>query len=222
MKLSKADKLILTSYIPVVHNLAAYLGSSFEVVLHSLEDYEHAVIAIANGEHTGRTVGAPITDLALGMLDSLSRGKITNVYFSRNQEGEPLKSSTIAIRGEHDRVIGLLCINMYLNTPLADVLTSLAPAPENGTLLGSAQETFATDVEHLIKSNLDSIRDIVLADPSILPSNKNKVIVEELERKGIFRLKNAVVTVAELLGISRNTVYMHIRNYRRSEAEEGE
>lgn len=219
MELSRIDRLILESYVPVIENLAAYLGSSFEIVLHSLEDYEHSVIAIAGGEHSGRSVGAPITDLALDMLDDLSRGHSTSLYFSRRKTGEPLKCSTIAIRGEKDRIIGLICINMYLNTPLCDLIDALRPTAGD-SLSFYAHETFATDVHDLVSTTLDSVSAQVYEDASILPSNKNKAIVEELYRKGIFRMKNAVGIVAELLDISRNTVYMHIRNYRRAIGDE--
>ncbi len=220
MELTSTDKLILNSYIPVIHDLAAYLGSSFEIVLHSLEDYEHSVIEIVNGEHTGRTIGSPITDLALDMLEALSKGQTTSVYFTRRRSGEPLKSSTIAIRGEHDRIIGLICINMHLNTPLCDVLDSLRPSSENEHLLYT-HEIFASDVHDLVESALEEVREYVLADATVLPSNKNKVIVEELYRKGIFQMKNAVTIVASLLNISKNTVYMHIRNYRSSQEDAG-
>lgn len=59
VKLTRADQKILKSYIPTLQGLAAYLGSSYEIVLHSLEDYDHSVIGIINGEHTGRRIGAP-------------------------------------------------------------------------------------------------------------------------------------------------------------------
>lgn len=215
LKLTRTDRVILESYIPVVHDLAEYLGSSYEIVLHSLEDYDHSVIAIVNGDHTGRTVGAPITDLALDMLDVLSQGKPSTAYFSTNKKGEPLKSTTIAIRGEHDRIVGLLCINMYLNTPLSEILADLTP--DRFAAIGApARETFASNTGELIGIALDEIRGRVLQDSSILPSNKNKAIVEELYKKGMFRLKDAVVIAADLLGISKNTIYMHIRNYRKA------
>ncbi len=215
VKLTKTDRVILESYIPVVQDLAVYLGSSYEIVLHSLEDYDHSVIAIVNGAHTGRTVGAPITDLALDMLDVLSQGKPSTAYFSTNKKGEPLKSTTIAIRGEHDRIVGLLCINLYLNTSLSEILADLTPDRFAG-VSAPARETFASNTGELIEAALDDIRARVMQDASILPSNKNKAIVEELYDKGMFRLKDAVVIAADLLGISKNTIYMHIRNYRKA------
>jgi len=211
--LTKVDKVILNSYIPMLENLADYLGNSFEIVLHSLEDYDHSVICIINGEHTGRTIGAPITDMALDMLDAIAKGKAT-VYFSKNKKGEPLKSTTIAIRGEDNRIIGLICINMYLNTSLEDFITSLIPEERSKTIT-SSQENFAANTNELIGTTLENVREAVFSDNSILPSNKNKKIVEELNKKGIFRLKDAVIIVADLMGVSKNTIYMHIRNYRK-------
>lgn len=61
-----------------------------------------------------RTEGAPITDLALKMLEQIRRNEENDhgvIYFSTNVKGEPLKSTTIPVKGEKDRIIGLLCIN---------------------------------------------------------------------------------------------------------------
>lgn len=218
MVFSDTDRLIINSFIPVVYSLSAYLGNSYEIVLHSLENYERSIIAIAHGEYSNRSIGGPITDLALSKLDTLSRGERADAYFNNTSERGPLKSSTIAIHGEQDRVIGLLCFNMYLNTPLIDVLSALHPVQGPISLLDNAQETFASNVEQLVATSLNSIRSDVLSDTSILPSNKNKMIVEKLEQQGIFRLKNAVALVAQQLDISRNTVYMHIRNCRNTDS----
>ena len=69
------DRRLLESFFPIAEGLGAYLGPSYEVVIHSLEDLEHSVVKIVNGLHTGRTVGAPITDLALHMLEKLRSDK---------------------------------------------------------------------------------------------------------------------------------------------------
>lgn len=61
------DRLILDSYCQMLDGLAQYLGTGYELVLHSLEDLEHSAIRVMNS-HTGRSEGAPITELALTML----------------------------------------------------------------------------------------------------------------------------------------------------------
>lgn len=214
-KLTKTDRQILHSYIPVLDGLANYLSSCYELVLHSLEDFDHSVICIYNGEHTGRKVGAPITDLALKMLEQIEEGHVDSlVYFSRNAKGEPLKSTTLAIRGEGNKVIGLLCINMYMNVPLIDMINSYVP--DSALNSHSFTETYTQNPDELIESTLEEEKLSVLSDSTILPSNKNKVIIERLYDKGIFQLKDSVIKVEKLMGISKNTIYMHIRNHKKN------
>ena len=69
--LTKTDRIILESYKVVLDGLSKYLGDGYELILHSLEDLEHSVIKIINGHYTGRVEGAPITDLALSMLNKI-------------------------------------------------------------------------------------------------------------------------------------------------------
>ncbi len=87
MKLTEIDLKILKSYDTLLDGLADYLGEGCEIVLHSLENLDRSVIKIVNGHHTGRKVGAPITNLALEMLDKLQKEpRQTGIsYFSKNK-----------------------------------------------------------------------------------------------------------------------------------------
>lgn len=224
--LTKTDREILNSYMTLMDGLSNYLGSGYEFVLHSLENYERSVIKIINGFHTGRTVGAPITDLALSMLERIrSTGQTSGhvSYFSKNKKGEPLKSTTITVVGEGGRIIGLMCINRYLNTPLNEVLGDLMnfdqeQAPKaNGADTSSSvsinnKETFAENIDDLITQSMTAVRREVTADTSIPANGKNREIVRRLNDMGIFGVKDAVAKVAAALNISKNTVYLHIRN----------
>ena len=66
----------------------------------------------------------------------------------------------------------------------------------------------------MILSSLSETREAVYSDPNISSANKNKEIVLQLYQRDIFNLKDAVIKVAEQLNISKNTVYMHIRNFK--------
>lgn len=212
------DKAILSSYKTLVEGLAAYLGEGYELVLHSLENLEHSAVKVANGHHTGRKEGAPITDLALSMLSRLAQQQNCGYvcYNAKNKFGAPLRSTTIAIQGEGGRTIGLLCINFYLDTPLSHCLAALGlPAAEpaaNASLSGLPCETFTDNSREMISQAVESARLQVQADQRILPSLRNREIVARLFSQGIFNMKDAVGQVAELLGISSNTVYLHLRH----------
>jgi predicted transcriptional regulator YheO len=214
-KHSHTDALILESYKMVVEGLAAYFGDAFEFVLHDLIDLDHSLTKILHGSHSGRKEGAPITDFALSMLEKIKaqndnrsdNGKPYAVYFSRSKYGKPVRSTTIVIHGEQKKPIGLLCVNLYLDSPITSLL-------ENFSLAQTADyitENFSHDSGDLILRALARVKDEVYADDSIHEHLKNKEIITLLYHQGIFKLKNAVQTVSKELGISKNTVYLHIR-----------
>lgn len=214
LTLSSRERAILNSYCDTLEGLAAYLGSGYEIVLHCLESYDHSVVKIINGFHTGRSEGAPITDLALSMLRELKEQPGTPhaiVYFTQNRKGDPLKSTTIPILGDKSRIIGLICINFYLNTPLSDMLSILQP-DQSVSLPHLRQETFAENADDMIATALKQIMPLVKGDASIPASLRNKEIVRRLYARGVFGLKGSVEAVAEALRLSPNTVYLHLRN----------
>lgn len=213
VQLTLIDKIILDSYCSTLKGLGDYLGKGYEIVLHSLEDFEHSVIYIDHGEHTGRTVGAPITNKALDILMKINENDSAfETYYSFNAKGEPLKSTTIGIKGENNKMIGLLCMNYYMNTSIYDFVHSFIQKEEKIIDNESIKEDFTSDIDDMILSTLSTVKQSVYNDSTISSSNKNKEIINILYSKGIFQIKDSVVKIAELLNISKNTVYLHLRN----------
>ena len=73
-------------------------------------------------------------------------------------------------------------------------------------------ETFTDNVDELIGNAVAEVRRQVEADETVTASNKNKEMIRRLEAKGIFNLKDGVAKAAQALRISKNTVYLHLRN----------
>lgn len=214
MELTPADKLILNSYRLVLDGLSEYLGPGYEIVLHSLEDYDKAAIKVINGHHTGRKEGAPITDLAVQMLSEIknSDSKHKNmVYFNQNCRGIPIRSATLPIVGEKERIIGLLCMNFHMDVSLHDFLNGLMKIKDS-VRQESIVETYANSADDLILTAVEAARVEVSNNTEISASNRNKEIIAILNQKGIFQLKDSVLKVAKSLGITKNTVYLHLRN----------
>lgn len=207
------DFEIIESYKPVIEGLAAYLGTGCEIVLHSLHDLEKSVVQIVNGQHSGRSIGSPITDLALAMLARLEGNPANQdyiFYHNKNKNGEPIKAATIVIRGSNRQAIGLICMNYYLNTPIYSLLEAFLPIYQEQN--DNYTENYVQDVDELIDQAVLKVRAAIDRNPAISNMNKNREIVMELNQKGIFQLKDAVIKVAKSLGISKNTIYMHLRN----------
>jgi predicted transcriptional regulator YheO len=212
LSLSAADRLIIESYKTSMEGFAAYYGEAFEFVLHDLGDYDHSIIKIENGFHSGRKEGAPITDLALSMLEEIQAdpdrvGRPFITYASKNKYGKPVRSTTIVIFGEKKRAIGFLCINLYLDSPLSSLLQNFFLVPQSDYVT----ENFINDSDELIRRALEKVKVEVNADDAVPANQKNKEIVTILYHQGIFKLKNAVQSISEDLEISKNTVYLHLR-----------
>lgn len=210
--LSEHDRAILYSYVNVAEGVAEFLGNFCEVVIHNLENMDHSVMHIINGHLSGRQAGASISEVTLSFLNRMmAEPNLDHLYyFAKNKRGETFKSSISAIIGEKGNIIGLLCINMYLSSPISDLVHFMTPS--ESTKQENISETFVENTVELMLHALEEAKKAVYSNLSISSSNKNKEIVSTLYQKGIFNLKDSVVTIADHLGISKNTVYMHIRN----------
>jgi predicted transcriptional regulator YheO len=193
-------------------------SASTAVVL--LENLHESVIQIANGFNTGRTLRAPITDLALRMLKGYREhgSGSPQSYFARSRTGALMKSSTIAIRNRDKQVIGLICINLHINRAFPRVRAEFFPTPQQ--VERQSPETFANSVEELVAQTVDNTIDEINRDPSVANNAKNRFIVTQLFEKGIFDIKDSINLVADKLNISKHTVYLYIRQRKREEESE--
>lgn len=144
----------------IAKGIAAQFGSSCEVVVHEISDRaaEHSIVAIENGQVTGRKLGDGPSQVVLEQLGK----KIDPVkaedrigYLTKTPGGKLLKSSTIYLRGEDGSVKALFCINFDIS-PLAQAYNAL--------------------------SDLVSIQDRNQAEPAEIPNNVNDLLNELIER----------------------------------------
>ncbi|HHK2085933.1 TPA: transcriptional regulator [Enterococcus faecalis] len=206
----------------MLDGLGNFFGSTHEVILHSLENLESSAIKVINGHFSNRKEGAPITDMALKMLSQVEseHDYAVKPYYNKNQKGVILKSSTIPVIGENDRIIGLICINMHLEMPLIDYLQDLLPSGQQNDMSQELKnsEHFSDNIDELITTSLSKVKQAVESDPNVSHLNQNKEIVIRLYDQGIFNLKDSVIKIADRLGISKNTIYLHIRNHKKEAA----
>ncbi len=210
-RLNKQDNHIIHALEPIIEGIAKLFGSNCEVVLHSLEDLSHSVVKIVNGHVTGRKVGAPLTDLGIGLFnnaDSLEED-VPDSYHVKQDDGRLLKSISIQIRNSEAKPIGFVCINVDLSSPLLNCL-------KESLLLGDrvskdVTEHFSLTVEELVNQSFEAVMSRMGSQRGRAPSQKNKAAVTELYNRGIFKITGAIDITAKLMGISRYTVYNYIR-----------
>ncbi|MFC2008688.1 transcriptional regulator [Chloroflexota bacterium] len=219
VKFTAQDWAVLHRFEQVVEGFGQILGSNCEIVLHALEDPSRSVIKIANGTVTGRTIGSPMTDFGMQILQNADKleSDVVGVYHTKSNRGTPLKSATVLIRNPRGKPIGMLCINMDLAVPLVDFAREL---------VGTVQPTEERAVEHfpisateLVASTLEEALVEANSGRRLSTRERNRLVVAQLHNRGVFRVKGAVDIIARKMGVSRYTVYNYLREARVDSAQ---
>lgn len=214
--LSPDDRNILESHKDVVDGIALMMGPSCEVVLHSLENPEHACIKIAHSHHTRRSVGASLTDHGVQVIrEFLKSGQQHgSCYTTMSANGDPMRSVFTVINND-GRAIGLLGINFNMNTPLSEFISTFSLFNNcQDTSSSSEPKPGAHSIDGLVKNAVSEVVKEISTNINIPNHEKNKYIVFGLHEKGIFDIKGAVIMVATELNLSKFTIYSYIREMR--------
>lgn len=225
------ENSLLENYKTLVQFLGEVLGKDYEIVLQSLEKSDGNIVAIENGSISGRTVGAPLTNFAMQMLHDNEKSPMdykTN-YTGFTNTGVPLRSSSLLIKDDDGKPIGMLCINFsdtrYRNLS-QEILELCHPnhyyVPDLINPHHENEHPHHTAVEHSVNESfhnkLEDVIDDVLLDivgtsnfptDRLTPDEKMR-IVKSLEEKGVFHTKGSVVYTAKKLSCSQATMYRYI------------
>lgn len=223
---------ILEQYKILVEFLGKTLGPDYEVVLQDLTSHNNAIIAIANGHISGRSIGSPLTNAALQMLSSKAYEKNDYLYNYKGitENGHALRSSTMFIKDSNGKPIGLLCINFddsrYLEVSqlLQSIIHPLnfdTKAPQfdktpavtledTSTQYTSMTENFAVDISSLMQKIFEDSTSDLLTSPDRLNQHERKEVMIKLNEQGLFQLKGAISFVAKKFSCSSATVYRYL------------
>lgn len=214
----------LASYILLVEFLGKALGDNIEVTLHDLTSENKEVIAIANSaQNSGRQIGAKLSNLSMHYLDEkqyIDHDYVIN-YKTTEADGKLMRSATFFIKEDgQEYPIGMLCINVNI-TDLEYMTTTIKK------ILGIREEK---DIEfkmdnpvEILSSPLDEMIDLYIKEcleimgfPSYFLAERLNVdekikVVKYLQEKGTFKVKGAIVLVAEKLAVSEPTVYRYLK-----------
>ena len=203
---------IMEYYSNIVPFLGVVLGETYEIAL--LDCRSKQLIAIANGHISGRSVGAPMTNLACRIVekgDWRHSDYIAN-YSGVSSEGKTLRSSSYYIKYDNE-LLGMLCINVDISpyTQLSELALKLCGIVPNHDRSAEqpASEIFVDGVANSVQ--------LVLAElygdniPEHYSTDERMNILRILNVRKVFLIKGSVPRVAKLLGCSEPTVYRGIR-----------
>ncbi|MDL2407043.1 PAS domain-containing protein [Rhizobium calliandrae] len=200
-------------FAPVAEAIAVLLKPHAEVVIHDLRTAKIAYIANnISRRHVG---GSSLTDLKdIGSLDA----DVIGPYRKTNFDGRQLKSVTSVLREGSGAPYGLLCVNfdIALMELARDALTMLTAFQGSGK---QPSALFQSDWQETVNAAIaDFLSERGLA-ASALAKEDHASLVEALEQEGYFAIRNLVPYLARLLGISRATIYKHLREARRKKVQ---
>jgi class 3 adenylate cyclase len=109
------NDVYLENYIRIVHQIGrSFRNTGIEILLHNLVNPSRSLIAIENGEVTGRQVGSGATNLVLDLKTRRQRGE-DKVNYELNIGARQFKCTTIPIFRPDYGLVGALCINVDAN-----------------------------------------------------------------------------------------------------------
>ena len=195
----------------LARGIAQQFGSNCEVVVHDLDsnDVEHSIVAIENGHVSGRRVGDGPSHIVLEALrGDCARLEDRLAYLTRSDDGKILKSSTIYIRDDDGRAIGVFAINYDITLMLAmeDALKGF-----------TATQVPEREPEHISRNLADLLDELIeqsvklVGKPVPLMNKEDKVkAIQFLNDTGAFLITKSGDKVCKFFGISKYTLYSYI------------
>lgn len=204
---------IVKSLVPIVKTISSTLGRNCEVVLHDFSGPQNSIISIENGHITGRKIGDPITDFALaswrkGGFGDNREDRLIN-YKTKTKDGRILKSSSVFIKDEKEKIVGCLCINYDMTGHLI-FEKMINEFCKIGELKEEREETFVSDVDEILDSIINKAIEEINKPISLMQKEDNLRVVEIVDEKGGFMIKGAVDQLAYKLNVSRYTIYNYL------------
>lgn len=191
-------------YKPIAEAISLLLFPHAEVVIHDLKT--GCIVAIFNNLSKRAVGDASLVDEINQLSDTQD---VFPPYFKINWDGRKMKSVTAVLRNQRGKASGLLCINLDISKweeIHLFILDLIKPATEMPDFL------FKNDWREKINVYVSSyLKQHALRLDSLDKAEKKKLLLA-LHKEGAFNTKNAASYVAEVLQISRATVYNYLKD----------
>ena len=217
-KAGEAMEQILHFLKQLAHGLAAQFGNSCEVVIHDLtkKDLDKSIVYIENGHVSNRHTGDGPSGIVLETLRS-DPGKLKDklAYLTRADDGRILKSSTLYIRDDNDKVAYIFSINYDITTLLAientlHGLIQTEPEENAGEKSGNTPQTITHNVTELLDLLIEQAIAKVGKPVALMNKDDKIAVVQYLNNAGAFLITKSGDKVSSLLGISKFTLYSYM------------
>lgn len=205
-----AESINLDFLKRLAYGLAEQFGNDCEVVVHDLTraDHDNTIVAIENGHVSGRTLGDGPSRVALEAMQQTGQIEDRLNYFTKSRDGRMLRSSTIFIKNDDGKPIGILAINYDLSKlKMAEhAIRTLMRGIDDSQ---PAPSSIPTNVNDLLDQLIEQSVELV-GKPVPLMTKEDKVrAVQFLSDSGAFLITRSGDKISKFFGISKYTMYTY-------------
>jgi len=212
--LKTANDHIFDHYTRVGEIISEKFSPYLEVIIHDLRNPEHSIIAIFNSHITGRKIGDGTSDIGYKKLANELPDKIVN-YENISPSGSKMKSSSLTIRDEHNKIIGSMAFNFdlapfeniqeFFNTITKTNISQLGDFPKQ-------EQFFMWDIRDELEQELNKYIIANRLQGKALTKKDKLNVVSLMNKRGHIKKRGSVSILSELLAITRPTLYKYIKD----------
>lgn len=219
---TEEDALQIETVKNLIPGLSALLGKHCELVLNSMEAPDKSVVFSVNAFLSQRFTGAFISRKGLENIQKiLATGESYHLYFPLGPNEEHMKAVLIPILNRQGRCLGVLSVGMSFEMTLSDFFKEntpprQVPTEEDCRIFKEKEDGFGGGQNIAIERAVSSAWQSAMSEPSLKQRDRVKFVIRSLYDKGIFNLRDAVSVVSQILGVSQATVYLHLREIKKT------
>ncbi len=195
----------------LANGIATHFGSNCEIVLHDLTtgNIESSIILIENGHVTNRKLGDGPSHVVLEALKG-DHSKLNDHigYLTRTSDGRILKSSTMYIRNENDKITHIFSINYDITNLL---LIETAMNSFTGTNDRNKEpEKITRNVTDLLEDLIEQSVKLIGKPVALMTKDEKITAIRFLNESGAFLITKSGDKISRYFGISKYTLYSYI------------
>jgi len=191
--------------------ISAQFGRNCEVVIHDISSglVDYPIVFIENGHVTHRTTSTSASRVVLNALKQVPDSLEDELnYITKTHDGKILKSSTIYIRDNENKPIGIFSINYDITelTIAKNCIDSLISHKEDIEDANKIPQNVHQLLDDLLEESVKKV-----GKPVALMSKEEKIqAIQFLNDAGAFLITKAGDKTANFFGISKYSIYNYV------------
>lgn len=192
----------LEQYFTVAQAISLLLFPHAEVVIHNLKTGK--IAAIFNNFSKRKTGDESLIE---ELPDASQLPDVFPVYAKTNWDGKRIRSSTATLKDKKGTPIGLLCMNLDISKweEFQNFLGQWLNDQEQSEVLfkDDWREKINQYVSEYLKKEGTTLK--------ALSKEKKQDLIKAIHKEGAFKAKNAATYLADVLNLSRATIYNYLK-----------